>query len=93
MLRPKHKPQRTCIACRETKDKRDLIRVVRTPAGSLVVDPTGKANGRGAYLCRQASCWEKGLQKQRLVQALKITLSAEEVAELQAQLQAELAKV
>ena len=93
MLRPKHKPQRTCIACRETKDKRDLIRVVRTPAGTLIVDPTGKANGRGAYLCRQASCWEKGLSKQRLAQALKVTLSAEEVADLQAQLQAELLKV
>jgi predicted RNA-binding protein YlxR (DUF448 family) len=93
MLRPKHKPQRTCIACRETKNKRDLIRVVRTPAGNLIVDPTGKANGRGAYLCRQASCWEKGLSKQRLAQALKVTLSAEEVAELQAQLQAELLKV
>lgn len=93
MLRPKHKPQRTCIACRETKDKRDLIRVVRTPAGALIVDPTGKANGRGAYLCRQASCWEKGLSKQRLAQALKMTLSAEEAAELQAQLQAELLKV
>jgi hypothetical protein len=93
MLRPKHKPQRTCIVCRETKDKRDLIRVVRTPAGNLSVDPTGKANGRGAYLCRQASCWEKGLSKQRLAQALKMTLSAEEVAELQAQLQAELLKV
>lgn len=93
MLRPKHKPQRTCIACRETKDKRELIRVVRTPAGKLIVDPTGKANGRGAYLCRQASCWEKGLSKQRLAQALKVTLSAEEVTELQAQLQAELLKV
>ncbi len=93
MLRPKHKPQRTCIACRETKDKRDLIRVVRTPAGPLILDPTGKANGRGAYLCRQASCWEKGLHKQRLAQALKIVLSAEELAELQAQLQAELSKL
>lgn len=93
MLRPKHKPQRTCIACRETKDKRDLIRVVRTPAGDLILDPTGKANGRGAYLCRQASCWEKGLHKQRLAQALKVNLSAEELAELQAQLQAELSKV
>lgn len=92
MLRPKHKPQRTCIICREVKDKRDLIRVVRTPAGSLIVDPTGKANGRGAYLCRQASCWEKSLQKQRLAQALKITLTPEELAELQAQLQTELLK-
>ena len=93
MLRPKHRPQRTCIACRETKDKRDLIRVVRTPAGDLIVDPTGKANGRGAYLCRQASCWEKGLQKQRLAQALKITPTIDELAELQAQFEIELSKV
>jgi len=93
MLRPKHKPQRTCIVCREVKDKRDLIRVVRTPAGQLMVDPTGKANGRGAYLCRQTSCWEKNLPKQRLAQALKVTLTAEELAELQTQLQTELSKV
>jgi hypothetical protein len=93
MLRPKHKPQRTCIVCRETKDKRDLIRVVRTPAGHLIVDPTGKANGRGAYLCRQASCWEKGMHQQRLTQALKIIISAEELAELQAQLQIQFSKV
>jgi predicted RNA-binding protein YlxR (DUF448 family) len=93
MIRPKHKPQRTCIVCRETKDKRDLIRVVRTPAGNLIVDPSGKANGRGAYLCRQGSCWEKSLQKQRLTQALKITPSVEELAALQAQLQVELSKV
>ena len=93
MTRQKHKPQRTCIACRETKDKRDLIRVVRTPAGDFIIDPTGKANGRGAYLCRQTSCWEKGLQKQRLAQALKVNLSAAELAELQAHLQIELSKV
>lgn len=93
MIRPKHKPQRTCIICRETKDKRDLIRVVRTPDGKLIVDPSGKVNGRGAYLCRQGGCWEKGLQKQRLAQALKITPSVEELAELQAQLQLEFSKI
>lgn len=93
MIRPKYKPQRTCIICREIKDKRDLIRVVRTPAGNLIVDPTGKANGRGAYLCRQGNCWEKGLQqKQRLAQALKMTPSLEELTELQVQLQIELSK-
>lgn len=90
MARPKHKPQRTCIACRETKDKRELLRVVRTPEGNFIIDPTGKANGRGAYLCRQASCWEKGLQKQRLAQALRVTLTAEQITTLQAQLQVEL---
>lgn len=92
-MRQKHRPQRTCIACRETKDKRDLIRVVRTPTGTLIIDPTGKANGRGAYLCRQASCWEKGLQKQRLAQALKVNLPVEELSELETRFQAELSKV
>lgn len=93
MSRQKHKPQRTCVACREIKDKRDLIRVVRTPTGQIIIDPTGKANGRGAYLCRQLSCWEKGLQKQRLAQALKTVLAGEELTQLQTQLQTELSKV
>jgi predicted RNA-binding protein YlxR (DUF448 family) len=50
-LRPKHVPRRTCVACRETDAKRQLIRLVRTPEGTVEVDPTGKRNGRGAYLC------------------------------------------
>ena len=83
MGRKKHKPQRTCVACREIKDKRELIRVVRTPTGQIVLDPTGKANGRGAYLCRSSNCLEIGLQKGRLARALKATLSMEEVQALQ----------
>lgn len=93
MVRQKHRPQRTCVVCRESKDKRDLIRIVRTPAGAVVVDPTGKANGRGAYLCRQADCLEKGIHKGRLAQALKTILSAEDLAVLQASIQTELARV
>jgi predicted RNA-binding protein YlxR (DUF448 family) len=93
MSRQKHKPQRTCIACRETKDKRDLIRVVRTPEGKVIIDPTGKANGRGAYLCQQASCWEKSLQKMLLTKALKVMLSEEELTALQLYLETELSKV
>jgi predicted RNA-binding protein YlxR (DUF448 family) len=85
MGRKKHKPQRTCVACREIKDKRELIRVVRTPTGQIMLDPTGKANGRGAYLCRTRDCLEKGLQKGRLARALKTTLSREEVQALQAE--------
>ena len=85
MGRKKHKPQRTCVACREVKDKRELIRVVRTPSGQIILDPTGKANGRGAYLCRTGSCLEKGLQKGGLARALKVTLSREEVQALQAE--------
>jgi predicted RNA-binding protein YlxR (DUF448 family) len=93
MARQKHTPQRTCIACREIKDKRQLIRIVRTPEGKVVVDPSGKANGRGAYLCRQASCWQKSLEKNMLGRALKVTVSTEDSAALQHYLETELSKV
>ncbi len=93
MAKRKHKPQRTCIVCRETKDKKALVRVVRTLTGNVVVDLTGKANGRGAYVCRQPDCWEKGLKKERLGQALKVTLSTQEVLALHKSLQIELSKV
>ena len=92
MVKRKHNPQRTCIACRETKDKRELIRVVCTPEKKVIVDPTGKANGRGAYVCRQTDCWGK-LKTERLAQALKVRLSSEELATLYASLQFELSKV
>lgn len=88
MTRLKHRPQRTCIGCRESKDKRELIRVIRTPAGEVIVDPSGKANGRGAYLCPRSECLDKGLQKGRLAQALKVTPSSEELAAIRAAMQA-----
>ena len=68
--RRKHIPQRTCVGCRSVEAKRTLIRVVRRPDG-LEVDPTGKLNGRGAYLHNLRSCWERGL-KGSLFHALKI---------------------
>lgn len=71
-MRRKHVPQRTCIGCRQAKAKRDLIRLVHTPEGRLVIDMTGKLNGRGAYLCRQRSCWEQAVKGNQVSQALKI---------------------
>ncbi len=71
--RVKHIPQRTCVGCRSVQAKRDLIRIVRTPEG-VVVDPTGKLAGRGAYLHRQRSCWERGLHGS-LAHALKTELT------------------
>ena len=93
MGRQKHKPQRTCLACRQVRDKRDLIRVVRTPTGKIIIDPTGKADGRGAYLCRDARCYEKGLTGDWLARSLKVKLSPTDVAELRAELERELSKV
>ncbi|MAT97486.1 MAG: hypothetical protein CL608_10125 [Anaerolineaceae bacterium] len=79
--RPKHVPQRTCFVCREKRDKRQLTRLVRTPEGTVLVDPSGKQNGRGAYLCDQISCWEKVLENGRLLnQALKATVTADDLA-------------
>ena len=68
-----HSPQRTCIACRTVRAKRELVRIVRTPEGNVQADPTGKKSGRGAYLCRQRACWETLLNSPgRLNQALAL---------------------
>jgi predicted RNA-binding protein YlxR (DUF448 family) len=74
--RPRHIPQRTCVACRRTSAKRELVRIVRTPEGGVEVDPTGKRSGRGAYLCPTPDCWRLAIQKGRLDRALKTSLSA-----------------
>ena len=60
-------PVRQCIGCREHRQKRDLLRVVRTPEGEIVLDVTGKKNGRGAYICRGAVCLAKA-QKSRALE-------------------------
>lgn len=64
--RPRHVPERTCVACRTSKPKRELLRVVRTPQGHVELDAGGKKSGRGAYLCARRSCWETALRKGRL---------------------------
>jgi predicted RNA-binding protein YlxR (DUF448 family) len=71
-----HVPQRTCVCCRATSAKREFVRVVRTPEGTVEVDLSGKRAGRGAYLCAQRSCWQEALKKDRLAHALRITISA-----------------
>mgnify|MGYP005855651235 CR=1 FL=1 len=74
----KHVPQRTCIACRQVRGKRELVRVVRTPDGEIDIDETGKKAGRGAYLCRSNLCWEQALKKGTLDRALKTTVTVED---------------
>ena len=70
-----HIPQRTCVACRKVKAKRELIRIVRTSDGNVEVDIIGKKAGRGAYLCRAPECWEVGLKGGRLEYALRTRLT------------------
>ena len=82
--RPRHVPQRTCVACRTTGAKRGLMRVVRSAEGRVEVDETGKKPGRGAYLCRTRECWDKALKGKVLEYALKTAITAEDKAALQA---------
>jgi uncharacterized protein len=77
--RPRHVPQRTCIACRQTSAKRQLVRVVRTPDGSVAIDPSGKLSGRGAYLCESPACWQAALKRRgSLSRALKVDIIPED---------------
>ncbi|MDZ4159822.1 MAG: YlxR family protein [Anaerolineaceae bacterium] len=69
----KHIPQRTCVGCRQVLPKRTLTRIVRT-GESVRIDPTGKADGRGAYLHNLRSCWERGL-KGSLAHTLKCVIT------------------
>lgn len=77
-MRRKHAPQRTCVGCRKVRPKREMVRIVRTPDQEVRIDESGKASGRGAYLCRDRKCWEKALSEKRLEYALKTELSREE---------------
>ena len=82
MNKSKHVPQRTCIGCRTTSSKRTFVRVVRTPEGAVTVDPSGKQNGRGAYICERLECWETAVTKDRLGRALHTGVSPADREEL-----------
>jgi uncharacterized protein len=82
--RQRHVPQRTCIACKQVRPKRELLRIVRTPQGHVELDPSGKKSGRGAYLCARRSCWELALRKGKLEHEFELTLLPEDRAALEA---------
>ena len=70
-------PQRQCMGCRERKDKRDMIRVVRAPSGTVSLDFSGKAQGRGAYICPNTECLKKALRSKSLDRSLEVTIPEE----------------
>jgi uncharacterized protein len=78
----KHIPQRTCVACRKTGVKRELVRLVNLPGAAVEVDLTGKKSGRGAYLCPSLDCWDSALKTGRLAQALRTDITQENKARL-----------
>ena len=86
MSEQKKSPQRSCCACREKLDKDKLIRVVRKPEGEIVLDPTGRANGRGVYLCLNADCLKLARKKRGLERGLRTQIPAEVYTALEEEL-------
>lgn len=78
----KRVPQRTCIACRQVKAKRELVRIVRAGDG-VVIDIHGKKSGRGAYLCKAKECWNIGLKGNRLEYVLRGTFTPQDRQQLE----------
>ena len=83
---PKKIPMRTCIGCGTTKPKKELIRIVLTPEGELLVDRTGRANGRGAYLCDDPDCLQKAIKRKALSRAFRTQVPDGAGEQLRAQL-------
>ena len=80
-------PQRQCMGCRERKNKRDMIRVVRTPEGAVNLDFGGKMNGRGAYVCPNPECLKKALRSKALDRSLEVTIPEEVIHRLEREME------
>ena len=86
MAAEKKIPMRQCLGCREMKPKRELVRVVRSPAGDISLDFRGKAPGRGAYVCRDAECLKRAIRQKQLERQLEITMNEEITGALTAEM-------
>ena len=86
--KPRKIPMRMCVGCREMKPKAQLLRVVKPSEGDAHIDRTGKAQGRGAYVCGQIECLRKAQKSRALERALETQIDADVFAQLEAQIQA-----
>ena len=82
----KKKPMRKCVGCQEMKDKQDMIRVLRTESGEIILDTTGKKNGRGAYLCFTQECMDKAIKNKGLERSFKRAMPQEVYDDLKKEL-------
>lgn len=85
-VQKKKVPERRCVGCGETINKKELIRVVRTPEGEVCIDLTGKRSGRGAYICHKLSCFKKARKSKRLENNLNVSIPEEVFDMLEAEL-------
>lgn len=82
MVRLKKVPQRVCVGCGQTRSKKDLMRIVRTPDSQINIDTTGKLSGRGAYICRSMECLTAALKGKKLERALQMELPQDVIIDL-----------
>ena len=82
-------PQRQCMGCRERKNKRELIRVVRSPEGNVSLDFGGEMNGRGAYLCPDPECLKRAIRSKALDRSLEVTIPEDVYARLEKEMEAQ----
>jgi predicted RNA-binding protein YlxR (DUF448 family) len=75
-------PLRMCLGCQQKKPKKELMRIVRTPEGAVEHDPTGKRNGRGAYLCPNTICFQTAIKERRFRQAFGFDIEPEVFSDL-----------
>ena len=87
MQKPRKIPQRQCVGCREMKDKKALIRVVRSPDGNISLDFKGKLPGRGAYVCPDPACLKKARKSRALERAFDMAIPPEVYDQLEAQME------
>jgi len=80
-------PQRQCMGCRERKAKREMIRVVRGTDGTVNLDFSGKAPGRGAYVCPRSDCLKKALRSKALDRSLEVTIPEEVIVRLEKEME------
>ena len=86
-MQTKKKPKRQCIGCREGKEKQELIRVVKTKENTLLIDRTGRQNGRGAYLCDNPDCFARARKTNALSRSFRMNVPDEVYDELERQLE------
>ena len=85
-MKPRKIPMRMCVGCREMKPKAELLRVVKPQEGDAHIDRTGRAQGRGAYVCSDPECLKKAQKTRALERALEASIDAEIFERLQAQI-------
>ena len=83
----KNIPQRSCVGCNTVRPKSELIRIIRTAEGEILYDPTGRMNGRGAYLCNDNACLDKAVKRRSLERSLKSEISDEIIEKIRKEMQ------